>query len=634
MNFVLLEKVNSVMNSLFFNVYETALHYIDPIGDSLMYSIVRRLGMDDYFGKSYFYHSARTAVSVNNDESGNMRMGDRRVDVFAEYKLNPDTGQLFPTINPGNRLVYGTSTRWNYAYQKLWCDPEISVCLLEHTVPFTATLNFELLFKEFDRAQVCLDRVLAISSENLITQVRDITYAYPMDFNIIMVLYQIYKRRVSENQTLNFFQYVNKYVCADLVVEANKYTLTQNQSPETALYFKKYQLRCLGRIRCDQDVPDTGKQEEAPNEFVVRFTFEFQAGRPQFLQLSLPPIVEQTPLPPVLFETQNKGWWPKIPSIMQNKCFSEIITYTLDNQFSESWSTYRFPKYDQWDIPTQDIIIKYEYHPLVIAIAPIDREAKQGSVNLTTDLSPLGMHPKILEFIRAHTSDEIIGYDGLFNFSVFIDDVRLDPQYYNFDPPTLTFTFLGDRPQHIYRVVLSEATNIRNVNRKFFQLIVQNRYFFPMTIFKNLNYLCSIGEFCVTSGTSPGATESQLVLLLKMLEGKGMLRKYLLRLIEDGYACGMIFQFTQNMYQLADYLTNTQARLNPNVTLQNQRYSSSLFTVLMNILIADGVISSHQKPQQYLRLPIGWPYGQDAGGWAHFNTPFRIQDTTFLINNT
>ena len=622
------------MNSLFFNVYETSTHYIDPIGDLLMHSIVDRLGVADYFGKSYFYHSDRTAVSVNNDESGNMRMGDRRVDVFADYKLNPDTGQMFPTTNPGNRLVYGTSTRWNYAYQKLWWDPEISVCLLEHTVPFTVVLNFELLFKEFDISQMCLDRLLTLSSENLVTQVRDITYSYPMDFNVISVLYQIYQRRVSENQTLNFFQYINKYLCADLVVEANKYSLTQNQSPETALYFKKYQLRCLGRLRCDQETPETGKQENAPNEFIVKFTFEFQAGRPQFLQLSLPPIIEQTPLPSVLFETQNKGWWPTIPSVMQNKCFSEIITHTLDQQWSESWSIYRFPKYDQWDIPTDDIIIKYQYHPLVIAISPIDRETKTGTVNLTTDLSPLGLHPKIIEFIQLHTQSDIIGYSGLFNFSVFIDDVRLDPDYYTFDAQTLTFTFLGDRPQHIYRIVLSECTNIRFLNRKFYHLILQNRYFFPMTIFKNLDYLCQMGQFCVTTGPGPGNKDPGLVVILKALEKKGLLRKYLGRLIEDGYACGMIFQFTQNMYQLADYLTNTKARFNPNVTLQSERFTSSLFTVLMDILIADGVITPSEKPKEYLRLPIGWPYGPGAGGWAHFNTPFRIQDTTFLIQNT
>ena len=54
----------------------------------------------------------------------------------------------------------------------------------------------------------------------------------------------------------------------------------------------------------------------------------------------------------------------------------------------------------------------------------------------------------------------------------------------------------------------------------------------------------------------------------------------------------------------------------------------------MDILIADGVITPSEKPKEYLRLPIGWPYGPGAGGWAHFNTPFRIQDTTFLIQNT
>ena len=614
------------MNSLYFNVYELGRRYVDPITKQLSYYMIDKLGVKDYFGESYFFHNSRTAVSVNNDEHGNMRMGDRRVDVDVDIHLNPDVGQIWNRTTTGNRLVYGTSPRWAHAYEKLWCDPTISACIIEHTVPYSVILNFTLTFKDYDRAQMCLDRLSMMSCNNLITQVQDITYTYPMDFDIITILYQIYQRRVSENKDLNFYQYVNKYMCTDLVLEANKYTLTQNKQPDTAPYFRKYQLRCVGRIRCDQDQSETEREGKAPNAYLVKFTYEFQAGRPQILQFGVPIVVEQTPMPNTIFKQKNKGWFPQITCAFQDLTFSEFITHTLDKEWSTSMCTYQTPVYDEWVIPGNEPLLQYKYHPLFIGVVVIDEGSNEGKINFLTDLAPYSLHPKIIEFLKMHSPTEIFQLCGLFNLSVFIDGVKLDPEYYTYNPMTLDFTFLADRKEHIYRVVLSEAMDIKLVKRKFFNLILKNRYFFPMTIFQNLNYLCQIGEYCVSS-------DGKLVTLLKELDGKGLLKNYLARLVKEGYASGYIFQFTQTIYQLADYLCNTQAKFNPNVTLENEIFQSSLFTVLMNILEADGIISPDQRPPEYLRLPKGWPYGPSAGGWYNFNTPLRIQDTTLMLEN-
>ena len=74
--------------------------------------------------------------------------------------------------------------------------------------------------------------------------------------------------------------------------------------------------------------------------------------------------------------------------------------------------------------------------------------------------------------------------------------------------------------------------------------------------------------------------------------------------------------------------------MNPDKILESQRVGASLYTVLMKMLVADGIITQQQVPQQYLRLPKGWPYGPGAGGWYNFNTPLRIQDTTFILKNS
>ena len=614
------------MNNMFFNINEVGIRYMDPIIEQLTYSILRKLEVMDFFHDSVYIDDNRRAISQPEDTQGNTRIGDRRVDVEINSHLNPDSGQLWDMNTPYNTIGSGTCARWYQYYEKIWCDPEVSVALIEHTVPFTVDLNFTLRFKGYEEAQVCLDKVLSYAFRNIAQDTHDITYSYPLSRPLLSVLDAIYQNRKSENQKYSRFEYLQRYACAEFVQEVNKYDLVRNETIPSAIYIKKYQLRCIGKMTSDMEKPEVVLEDKLPHFYLVRFMYQFQAGRPRTLQLYLPPVIEQTPLPKILFQKESIGWFPKLQSAMQNLTYTEMLN-SLDKEFSNSMSTYRFPEYDKWNMPADDILVKNDYHQLFIGIVLIDEGSTQGSVNFYEDLDTLTLHPKILEIMSQHTQQEMLGLGGLFNISVFIDSVKLDPSLVQFNPQTLTVTFLADRPTYIYRVVLSEAMNIKWVSRKFFDIIIENRYFFPMTIFKNLNYLCQVGEYCVTP-------EPRCVTLFKNLQKRGLLSQYLLRLIGGGYASGLLLQFTQTMHQLVDYLSNTQAKFNVNETLESQRISSSLYTVMMDMLVADGIITEDLVPQQYLRLPKGWPYGPGAGGWENFNTPLRIQDTTFLLNNS
>ena len=537
------------MNNMFFNINEVGLRYLDPVIEQIVFSLIGKLQIKDFFENSIFIDDNRRAISQNTDTQGNMRIGDRRIDVEVNSHLNPDSGQLWEMNTPYNTIGSGTCARWYKYYEKIWCDPEVSVALIEHTVPFTIDLNFTLRLKGYEEAQVCLDKVLSYAFRNIAQETHDITYTYPLSRHLLNVFDAIYKNRKSENKKYTKSEYIQRYACANFVEEVNKYDLVENKTIHSTLYVKKYQLRCIGKLTCDMEKPEVILEDKLPHFYLVRFLYQFQAGRPRTLQLYLPPVIEQTPLPKIFFQKESTGWFPKITAAMQNLTYSEMIN-SLDKEFSNSMSTYRFPEYDNWNVPGDDILVKNDYHQLFIGIVLIDDGSTEGSVNFYEDLDTLTLHPKILEFMSQHTEQEMLGIGGLFNISVFIDDVKLDPSLVTFDPQTLTVKFLADRPQYIYRVVLSEAMNIKWVSRKFFQLIIENRYFFPMTIFKNLNYLCQVGAYCVTA-------EPHFVTLLKNLQRRCVLRDYLVRLIADGYASGQIFQFTQTMHQLADYLTNT-----------------------------------------------------------------------------
>ena len=606
------------MGDIFYTVREVSTRFIDPITKQLAYSLIKRFGLTDYFDNALYIFNGRTNVSKSDDKQDNMRVGNNRIDIDVETHLNPSV-QMWDRLVDFNSPSYGTSKMWTDRYEKIWADDAVGVNLTEYTVPFGLTLNVRMTFKSFDAAQMALDRITTQTQGDVVNQVHDIVYTYPIDLSLIGILGRVYNARASLNSQLTFYQYVQKFMRAQMNVEVNRYDVGA-ANPATEYVIKKYQLNCLAMLQCDNEVPEAIQQDDVADAWVVSFTYKFQSGRPQNLKLTIPPIVEQTLMPNVLFAKNDISWYDKIAGAFQNKTFREAFLQFRDIR-SETRVVLRLPKYDDFNPPSGGILDRYGYNTLFIGIVPAD---SSGTASASfTNMGGITLHPIVLEILGMHTQDDLFGMSGLFNITVYVNDIPLDSSIVSFDTDTLTLTFTADRPQGIYRVVLSEAGLIRTLNPKWLDVILKYRYFFPMTVFRNLDYLSKMGRYTVTSDNS-------LINLIMRLNASDKLGYYIDKMISLGYATGEAYEYTQTATQFSDYITSTRARVDENNATPQQYYGSDLFTVLMDLLQADGIITAQTRPTEYVATPKGWPYGAGRGGWLSFNVPLRVQYTKLI----
>lgn len=603
------------MGDAFFTVKEVSTRFIDPVVEQLMYSLIERLGLSDFFNNCYYVFNGRSTVSKSDDTQGNMRMGNNRCDVTVETHLNPSV-QMWDRLIDYNSPSTGTSKLWVDRYEKLWHDPVVGVMLTEQTVPFGVSMTVELTFKSWDSAQMALDRITTISGGNVENQIHDITYSYPIELSLMGLWGRIYRARKSINTQMTFYQYVQKYMLAQMEVDVNKYDVGA-ANPNIEYCFKKYQLSCLALMQCDQESPEPTMQDDIADAWKVTFTYKFQSGRPQTLYMMFPPVVEQQLLPNVMFDKPEISWCSKIAGSFQYTTFTRAFQNFSDIR-SDTQVIFRFPTYDDWTVPQDCEIRRYGYDQLLIGIVTADDD-ETASVSFN-QLGKVTLHPKVLEILGQHSASDLFDISAIFNVSVFVNNIPLDPSIMTFDPETLTVSWVADRLQGIYRIVLSEASSIRILDPKWQTTIIQNRFFYPMTIFRNMAYLVSMGRYVVTS-------DDKLINLIKYLNKSDKLWYYIDRMVKGGFCDGQAFHYTQTSTQFADFITNTQAHMDRNTTSDDDYYSKTLFDVLMDMLEADGIIRPGNRPQEYMRTPKGYPYGSGAGGWLSFNTPLRVQHT-------
>ena len=601
------------MPQRYFTVEEVGTRYIDPISRQIIRSTLSRLGLWEYFGLGIFINNQRTAISRDDDGQGNIRMGNNRCDVEIETHFNP-TDQMWDRAMDYNSPSYGTSKRWVGTYESIFNDPEVGVSIQELTKPFGMTMTFRLTFKSFDAAQKARDRIDTLCNGDVVNQSHDIVYSYPIGQDLSGILGNIYRARSSLNTTYGFNQYVNMMAQSQIGYDVNKYDIGQGKQV-TEWVVKKQQLDCLALMQCTQSGPIPEMQEDVSDAWSVEFTYQFQAGRPQTLQLTFPVLIEQNPLPREYFIPNKIDWIAGLVGSMQNATFNAVLRRYSDYRNGDVFLI-RFPDYDDWTPPAQSILARYKYSPLCMGITQID-PTKPTTVCLN-DLGDVSFSNEVKAILAQHSGTDLFGFEGLFNVSVYANNIRVDPSLLSFDPETLTISYTVTRTTCVYRVVISEAMTVRTLHPKWLEVVLQYRYYYPMTIARSLDYLVKMGRYhTVASGLAD--------IVDKLIRHKG-LDSYIQAMIDQGEADGSLYQFTQTANQFADYISNTRAKRSSNETESDQN-SKTLYDVFVALLVKNNVIAASQIPEKFIQSRKGYPYGPGSGGFTQFNLPLRIFNT-------
>jgi len=196
----------------------------------------------------------------------------------------------------------------------------------------------------------------------------------------------------------------------------------------------------------------------------------------------------------------------------------------------------------------------------------------------------------------------------------------------------------SQRLDRVYRLIVSEITKLTHLDPVWDPLLIQHRYFFPMTIERNLEWLVAKQLLYIVYDDALLSTINRLMVT-------GQLTAILKTMIDLNETTTAVFSYTQNASQIADYMAATLSdrqgyvipKVNgvPNPTLV-QFYKTvasvdgrSLLVAFLEQCLLGEVFTLETLPNQYLRLnTTQYPYIAPEGGYYGINTPIRIFDYT------
>lgn len=592
------------MPDLFFPITEPAPNILDPLESQIVNTVLRRLGVLDYFGTSIYINTNRSASSLTDDGQGNINLQRNRCDATVVEIFNP-ANVTWDRATNANQTAYGSSPMYRKNYTPIFSDPVAKVMILEHTMPAALNFTFKLRFLSHDAAAAAFSALLGQQHGTVVTIDHDIVYAYPVTLRMLMALSMIHKNRTSFSGDFN--SYLTEYSTVDWHREIRKLDLG-TLSTESQLTVQRQQLRCKALLEFNQDGPEVERSGGLARFYSFEFTYKVQFGRPNLLQLVLPCVVENKALPEALFPYKPLNIVDVLQNAIQQKSF-QLVSQELNNTMLASSIT-RLPRYDDFNPPTWGMLQTAGYCSFVSAAFTLDIPGPTIIPFETLDVYKL--HPIVVDIIKLHTSNELLGYQGLFNLTIFADGVPLDIDLITVDTQTLSVSINATVLTKNYHLVLSEAGNLQWVLPKWYPVLLQYRFFFPMFIERNLNQLLSNNSVQVLADPS-------LIALIGKLMRRGLLDRFIQTMIDQHEATYHLYSYTYTATQFGNYISLTQAMHTKDKTL---------YDLFVSACITAGYITSTSLPMRSLYTPAGYPSGPGQGGFNAFSLPLRIFNVT------
>ena len=600
------------MGNIFYaQVTETATQIIDPVTDQIVDKVLRQYNLKDLINVNQSIINGRTATSLTQDKDGNPNMVNDRLVVTVDTNYNP-TSQKWENYRDWNMPSTGMSRTYTPMREAILNDPSSGFSIREMTVPFGMTLKFSFQFTTYDTADLLLRALLDTTVGNQITGVQDLVFSYPISMSVLKAIHLVRSSSL-DYKTKTDLDYIKDMVTTAYQVNVRREDLLIPQralNPEVQYAFKRIQMNCPIKITCDMDRPETEYEGSAPNTFTVEFQYTIQFALPDLLQIILPPVVDNTLLPEPLFRNVTYGYLQSIAGLIQTSSFDTAIRL-CSGDYGDGFLI-RFPYYDTWNIPKGSLINRFSYNPLMTGIVLLDSTTTPTEIDLS-NMGDIKLADFMVDILSQHTQSDILDYKALFNLTVFANDVPLRADQVTWDPTTLKLSFLGADISAIYRFVFSEATEIKRLDYKWFDVILKYRYFFPLTVMRCLDYFTKMGYYTITGG-------DRLVQLVGGLRNAYKLDDVIITMIKNGDTTGLTFQYTQTSEQFADYISNTPS-LKPDM-------NRSLYTAFIEVCLSKGYITQQSIPPLYVKNSAGYAFGPHQGGFARFSLPLRVFDTT------
>lgn len=618
------------MPTLYYHVEAPGVNILNTVTDQAVGGLLNELGLTPYFKDSVYILNQFTASSQYDDGSGAINLIKNRCDVNVSYVL--DKSQVpWPVETPYTTTAYGIRSDKKGTHTPILSDVKSGIFIEHYTVACAANMDFVLTFQTYDDATRAIDTIQTKYKGSLIQSPFDLSFSYPVSMSLFEYLVAVFKAK-TDYQSKTLLDYLKDVQRTEISFDIRKSQLT-DPNADKELMIRCQQLRCLAQLTMDQKEPETDRIESLPDSYKISFNMVLQFGRPNLIAVNTPISVDNTLLPDALFANviANYHYNPYVHGLYQDTLCSDFMKRTYGN-YNYASQIIRFPIYDDWFSVDRQYAY-FEYRPLLIAHFTLD--GPTSTIDLK-QLSDIQLHPVVLDILK-RTGNAVFNYGGLFNIGVYAGDLRLGSELVSLSDD-LILTITSSRPDKVYHLMLSETTNLKKTDVAWDPLLIEYRYFFPLTIERNLQSLIDKRYFFI-------AYDDSLLTLISNLEHKGKLKTLLQTMVSLGECTNAIYSYTQNPSQLAEYLTATQSLrtdyaiptgTDATSVLIQQYYSTiasiqgrSLFVAFIEQCLIGGYTTLNMVPSQYLKPnQTTYPYSNVEGGFYGFNTPLRVLNYT------
>ena len=583
------------MPILDFHVPESTTHITDPVAQQVVESILHILRIRELFSDNIYINFDHTMPSRTDDENRRINLKASRCDVAVKPIYNP-TQLKWDSVSFHNSQSYGVSRENRHFAVPVFEDPVADIQVVEHQVPCGFNMSFSLSFKDKEHAYTTM---AAITSQHQGTGVfndHDVKYDYPIDMSLAVALMTIYKMKDASDYA-SFADYIETHMTRYLQFRVRNSDMAK-KSPEQLkeLVVRRQQLSCKGLLEFEQESPEVEYVNNKPDRFVLNFTYDMQFTRPETLRLYYPVVVNNQLVPEELVPDNPRTWLDEL----EGNFATRALHYLFHNTKIKEYPTIRTPVYDDFSPPRRTGAINFR--PLFIGAVTLDGIETHIDLN---DLGDLHINPIILEIIRLH-GDDIFRYSGIFNITFFVNGVPLSSDGLSFENDRIILRETNRAKR--YHLVIYEATNITHLDQKWVRVMMNYRWFFPITIMRHIDYFVQQNFLSITP-------DHGLLRRIDRWMYLGKLDAYIKVMIKKGHATPYIYQFTMTPTQFGDYITNTPSKKDPRF---------SLYDVFIEIGLEAGDIKEYDIPNRYLRTRNGYPILPNKSGFWGFNAPLRI----------
>lgn len=445
------------------NTYDTITR---PVVYSVTEQCLKELGFDE---RAYIAFMGYTGSYMNRNNSLDpIPKNFFGTDTFAEVEITeePRRDQILPMgVHRKGELTFFRDERSNIFIRPIKQMVDV-------------TLNFKLRFSEKAAAMRWRDDIAAKSALMRHQQYHRVVYSFPVIPKVMEFLFDMHSiiKEHDTDEPTDFAEWFYKYS------DERTTTLTNPGATEQMVVVPETQTRVMGWYDWS-GIPDKPNWDNEKSTWEISWSYMFTYDKVISFSLYYELMVRQ--------QIIQDRWIPEVPQDL----YREAELFMNDQQFLADHQTpdfqmwpgiylNRVPLIDTWYPSTAARIELRNYRPLFIALAAISDEDPRtiADLNNLDGEGTLAFNPEFQAILEQEREFVTQPHKSLLNISIFSDDNIALPEQQTIDENLMLKATMDLSSRPTYRVVVSVAKNISDLDRDTQDRIMNNACYYKKVL--------------------------------------------------------------------------------------------------------------------------------------------------------